>query len=44
MTREDWMANQADKPVFGDLITRPPGDAIRYQIERFANGAGFLCG
>ena len=37
MTREDWMANQAATPLFGDLITRPQGDAIRYpdEVERF---------
>ena len=28
MTREDWMACQAEKPLFGDMITRPQNDAI----------------
>ncbi|HEX5051908.1 MAG TPA: AMP-binding protein [Planctomycetota bacterium] len=38
MTREDWMANQADKPLFGDLITRPPHDAIRYHLTSGTSG------
>ncbi|MFN6192992.1 MAG: phenylacetate--CoA ligase family protein [Planctomycetota bacterium] len=32
MTREEWMDNQAGKPLFGDLITRPESDAIRYPL------------
>lgn len=38
MTREDWMANQAEQPLFGDLITRPPGDAIRYHLTSGTSG------
>jgi phenylacetate-CoA ligase len=38
MTREDWMANQAEKPLFGDLITRPPQDAIRYHLTSGTSG------
>jgi phenylacetate-CoA ligase len=38
MTREEWMANQADKPLFGDLITRPQGDAIRYHLTSGTSG------
>jgi phenylacetate-CoA ligase len=38
MTREDWMANQAEKPLFGDLITRPPSDAIRYHLTSGTSG------
>ncbi|MGE3173750.1 MAG: phenylacetate--CoA ligase family protein [Planctomycetota bacterium] len=38
MTREDWMANQAEKPLFGDLVTRPHGDAIRYHLTSGTSG------
>lgn len=38
MTREDWMANQADKPLFGDLIARPRQDAIRYHLTSGTSG------
>lgn len=38
MTREEWMANQAEKPLFGDLITRPPQDAIRYHLTSGTSG------
>jgi len=38
MTREDWMANQAEQPLFGDLITRPQGDAIRYHLTSGTSG------
>ncbi len=38
MTREDWMANQAEHPLFGDLITRPQGDAIRYHLTSGTSG------
>jgi len=38
MTREDWMANQAEKPLFGDLCTRPPADAIRYHLTSGTSG------
>src|SRR5262245_29161773 len=38
MTREDWMADQAEKPLFGDLIARPPGDAIRYHLTSGTSG------
>lgn len=38
MTREDWMANQAEKPLYGDLITRPPADAIRYHLTSGTSG------
>lgn len=38
MTREDWMANQADKPLFGDLCTRPPHDAVRYHLTSGTSG------
>jgi phenylacetate-CoA ligase len=38
MTREDWMACQAEQPLFGDLITRPPGDAIRYHLTSGTSG------
>ncbi len=38
MTREDWMANQADTPLFGDLITRPRDEAIRYHLTSGTSG------
>ncbi|MBX3464818.1 MAG: AMP-binding protein [Planctomycetes bacterium] len=38
MTREDWMACQAEQPLFGDLITRPPADAIRYHLTSGTSG------
>lgn len=38
MTREDWMENQAQKPLFGDLITRPETDAIRYHLTSGTSG------
>ena len=38
MTRENWMENQAEKPLFGDLITRPEQDAIRYHLTSGTSG------
>lgn len=38
MTREDWMACQAEKPLFGDLVTRPRADAIRYHLTSGTSG------
>jgi len=38
MTREEWMDNQAGKPLFGDLITRPETDAIRYHLTSGTSG------
>jgi phenylacetate-CoA ligase len=38
MTREDWMQCQADQPLFGDLITRPPSEAIRYHLTSGTSG------
>lgn len=38
MTREDWMANQAEQPLFGDLCTRPEQDAIRYHLTSGTSG------
>ena len=38
MTREDWMQNQAQKPLFGDMVTRPAGDAIRYHLTSGTSG------
>jgi phenylacetate-CoA ligase len=38
MTREDWMACQAEKPMFGDLITRPQSEAIRYHLTSGTSG------
>ncbi len=38
MTREDWMACQAEQPLFGDLITRPREEAIRYHLTSGTSG------
>jgi len=38
MTREEWMQCQADQPLFGDLITRPPSEAIRYHLTSGTSG------
>ena len=38
MTREDWMACQADKPLFGDLITYPREHAVRYHLTSGTSG------
>ena len=38
MTREDWMACQADMPLFGDLVTRPREQAIRYHLTSGTSG------
>jgi phenylacetate-CoA ligase len=38
MTREDWMDNQGEQPPFGDLITRPREDAIRYHLTSGTSG------
>ena len=38
MTREEWMQCQAEKPLFGDLITRPREEAIRYHLTSGTSG------
>ena len=38
MTRENWMEAQAEKPLFGDLITRPRDEAIRYHLTSGTSG------
>ncbi|MEZ6197732.1 MAG: AMP-binding protein [Planctomycetota bacterium] len=38
MTREDWMANQAELEPFGDLMTRGREDAIRYHLTSGTSG------
>jgi phenylacetate-CoA ligase len=38
MTREDWMACQAERPLFGDLVTRPPHEAVRYHLTSGTSG------
>jgi phenylacetate-CoA ligase len=38
MTREDWMQNQAEQPLFGDLVTRPRAQAIRYHLTSGTSG------
>ncbi len=38
MTREDWMECQAEQPLFGDLITRPRDEAIRYHLTSGTSG------
>ena len=38
MTREDWLDCQAQKPLWGDLVTRPPEQAIRYHLTSGTSG------
>jgi phenylacetate-CoA ligase len=38
LTREEWMACQEAAPLYGDLITRPSGDAIRYHLTSGTSG------
>lgn len=38
MTREAWLDNQADKPLFGDLCTRHQDDAVRYHLTSGTSG------
>ena len=38
MTREDWMECQAEQPLFGDLLTRPREEAIRYHLTSGTSG------
>jgi phenylacetate-CoA ligase len=38
MTRESWMECQAAKPLFGDMVTRPPSEAIRYHLTSGTTG------
>ena len=38
MTREDWMAAQAELPPFGDLLTQPREAAIRYHLTSGTSG------
>ncbi|HGY92756.1 MAG TPA: phenylacetate--CoA ligase family protein [Planctomycetes bacterium] len=38
MTREDWMASQAEKPFFGDVLTASREHAIRYHLTSGTSG------
>ncbi len=38
MTREDWMQCQSEQPLFGDLLTRPREEAIRYHLTSGTSG------
>jgi phenylacetate-CoA ligase len=38
MTREEWMQCQAEQPLFGDLLTRPREEAIRYHLTSGTSG------
>ncbi|MCC6671604.1 MAG: AMP-binding protein [Planctomycetes bacterium] len=38
MTREEWMACQAEHPLFGDMTTRPREEAIRYHLTSGTSG------
>lgn len=38
MTREAWLECQAQQPLFGDLVTRPRDDAIRYHLTSGTSG------
>lgn len=37
-TRDGWMANQAEKPPYGDMLARPPETAIRYHTTSGTSG------
>ncbi|MEO5952202.1 MAG: AMP-binding protein, partial [Chloroflexia bacterium] len=38
MTREDWMQSLSDKPLFGDLLSTDPVNAIRYHLTSGTTG------
>ena len=38
MTRAEWMKSQAEEPLFGDLITTSPDNAIRYHLTSGTSG------
>jgi phenylacetate-CoA ligase len=38
MTREEWMASIAEKPMFGDLPATPQENAIRYHLTSGTSG------
>lgn len=38
MTRAEWMQAQAEKPLFGDLLARPEGHAVRYHLTSGTTG------
>ncbi len=38
MTREDWMQSIADTPMFGDLLSTDPQNAIRYHLTSGTTG------
>jgi len=38
MTREEWMDSQAEKPMFGDLLSTDPTHAIRYHLTSGTSG------
>jgi len=38
MTRAEWMACQAEKPLFGDLVTATRDQAIRYHLTSGTSG------
>ncbi|HIE68860.1 MAG TPA: hypothetical protein EYP98_01150, partial [Planctomycetes bacterium] len=38
MTREDWMECQSEQPLFGDMLTRPEDEAIRYHLTSGTSG------
>ena len=38
MTREEWMESLQDKPLFGDLLSTDPTNAIRYHLTSGTTG------
>jgi phenylacetate-CoA ligase len=38
MTREEWMASLQEKPLFGDLLSTDPTNAIRYHLTSGTTG------
>lgn len=39
LTREEWMASQAEEPPFGAVLSRPPEAAIRYHTTSGTSGS-----
>ena len=37
-TREEWMANQAETPLFGTMLAHEPKEAIRYHLTSGTSG------
>jgi phenylacetate-CoA ligase len=38
MTREEWMESEVEKPLFGDMLSTDPNNAIRYHLTSGTTG------